>query len=91
MGKPPKNRKSGGRVTEKGTRPKSPPSSKRKRVEESTATNTAGPKKQQKFDKSKKQDNHHPEKSWKNRPLYLAGRIRRYFKAISSGLDPEKD
>tara|TARA_Y100001970_G_scaffold281767_1_gene393215 strand:- start:448 stop:657 length:210 start_codon:yes stop_codon:yes gene_type:complete len=69
MGKPPKNRKSGGRVTEKGTRPKSLPSSKRKRVEESKATNTAGPKKQQKFDSSKKQDNHHPEKSWKNRPL----------------------
>jgi len=36
MGKSPKNRKSGGRVTEKGTRPKPSPSSKKKRVEEST-------------------------------------------------------
>tara|TARA_Y100001970_G_scaffold139077_1_gene171084 strand:+ start:2484 stop:2693 length:210 start_codon:yes stop_codon:yes gene_type:complete len=69
MGKPPKNRKSGGRVTEKGTRPKSSPYSKKKRVGDETVTNTTGPNKRQKFNSSKKQDNHHPEKSWKNRPL----------------------
>jgi hypothetical protein len=69
MGKPPKNRKSGGRVTEKGTRPKPSPSSKRKRVEGATPTNTANPNTKQRFNSSKKQDNHHPEKSWKNRPL----------------------
>jgi hypothetical protein len=68
MGKPPKDRKTSGRVTEKGTRPTSPPSSKRKKIAEGTSTNTIAGKKPR-YKSSKKQDNHHPEKSWKNRPL----------------------
>tara|TARA_B100000953_G_scaffold60509_1_gene48075 strand:+ start:1339 stop:1548 length:210 start_codon:yes stop_codon:yes gene_type:complete len=69
MGKPPKDRKSSGRVTEKGTRPTKSPSSKKKRIEKSAPTNTAITNKKPRFNSSKKQDNHHPEKSWKNRPL----------------------
>ncbi|MBA4810784.1 MAG: hypothetical protein ACJZ2H_06030 [Acidimicrobiales bacterium] len=69
MGKPPKNRKSGGRITEKGTRPKSSPSFKKKRTEDAASPNVANPNPKRKFNNSKKQDHHHPEKSWKNRPL----------------------
>jgi len=69
MGKSPKNRKSGGRVTEKGTRPKPSPSSKKKRTEGDASANNVNPNPNPKFNSTKKQDHHHPEKSWKNRPL----------------------